>query len=409
MSVMFRRLVYTIVGLAFLLLAGCGGGADAPFVVTGNPANQPSQVVSNESLLGLYNSLSVGYGTRSTAEPVQVFNQDILYNLIGFKTAAPSLFLTNPVRLIDYNFAASNLGIGALTVETSVGNANSRVNVPVYTVPDGGLAVFGVPSALISTPVFSAQMKAVSSTSSELSTSIFYGDWGFVSLSTKGSAVVAQLEFAQTTNSNIGMSTGVGFQSETTKPVSASLLPTRNSNFNLNTTRNKLEFLNSSWFVKAGDYKMALTGQGNGPVADRVSFLTRPFSAFSQNGALQRLSGTYNVVLWTTHSINSASAASSVRLTQVAMSEVITTGTMQFQEGTVHLRNVFGVNSQSLPYEHEPNTKYMWTIPKLRENFTGKIDFKFFISEDQQYIFGLDYDNDQDARTTLAVGVRQSP
>jgi len=161
MSVMFRRLVYTIVGLAFLLLAGCGGGADAPFVVTGNPANQPSQVVSNESLLGLYNSLSVGYGTRSTAEPVQVFNQDILYNLIGFKTAAPSLFLTNPVRLIDYNFAASNLGIGALTVETSVGNANSRVNVPVYTVPDGGLAVFGVPSALISTPVFSAQMKAV--------------------------------------------------------------------------------------------------------------------------------------------------------------------------------------------------------------------------------------------------------
>ena len=121
------------------------------------------------------------------------------------------------------------------------------------------------------------------------------------------------------------------------------------------------------------------------------------------------MSGTYNVVLWTTHSINSASAASSVRLTQVAMSEVITTGTMQFQEGTVHLRNVFGVNSQSLPYEHEPNTKYMWTIPKLRENFTGKIDFKFFISEDQQYIFGLDYDNDQDARTTLAVGVRQSP
>ena len=409
-GVIWMRLLLILSSLLVLFaLSGCGGGSDAPFVVAGNAGGAAvvnTGKVENASLLDLYNSISVGYTTRSSAETPQVFNTDVVYGVNGFTSPQPSLFQQNSVRILAYDFPANSTGIGNMTVVTNqIAFPNVTTTVDIMTEPEGSIALYGIDASKINTPVIGIQAKGIPAGTGTLVANDFAGKWGYVSMSVAGSAVIAELNFNAAVNPQVQ---GIGFQSTTSGTVSGNLLPSTTSTFSINPNRDKLVFLNGPWFVNP-KVNLAMSGQGFGVGADRLSFLLRPLPA---SQVQNQISGKFELFQWTVFSPNSRSVASAGKATSisgVSNSEVFSRGSIEFTSGTAIMQNVLGLAPQNHPYQLFPGTEYMWYIPFLEQNLGEKSRLRFFLSADKKTLFGIDYANDTDGRTAMFVGLKTSP
>ena len=394
MKYILRQVMILIVTIAFV---GCGSGGDDPFVRV--PQEDPSGTVlqgfvANASIEGLYNSISVSYSPVTSPQNLvpRVFNTDIRFNVNGFAGPNPMLFITDPIQLIDYNFPQNNTGLGQMVVETNANLSGIQQTASFATEPAGRLAVFGLESSIVSTPVMSVQIKALPSGLRSLSASDFDGKWGYVSMRVNGSTTIAELDFTS------GVASGVGFSSIVTGLVSSSLTATSISTYGLNSNGDKLVFEDSTWFVNT-DHDLAMTGEASGAGSDRLAFLFRP----SEDTYVIR--GEFDVFQLLVSSINS-----SINLTGLApltSSEIVRIGKINFADGTASMLSMFGVTQQNVPYQLVTNSS-MWRFPALEQNFNNDVRLRIMLSRDQKLLFGVDYSNDQDARTAIIVGVRSS-
>ena len=238
----------------------------------------------------------------------------------------------------------------------------------------------------------SVQIKALPSGLRSLSSSDFNGKWGYVSMRVNGSTTIAELDFAS------GLASGMGFTSITTGFVSSSLTATSISTYGLNSNGDKLVFEDSTWFVNT-EYELAMTGEALGVGSDRLAFLFRP----SEETYIIR--GEFDVFQLLVSSINSSPNLTG--LAPLTSSEIVRIGKINFADGTASMLSMFGVTQQNVPYQLVTNSS-MWRFPALEQNFNNDVRLRIMLSKDQKLLFGVDYANDQDARTAIIVGVRSS-
>ena len=394
MKYILRQIILLIVAISFI---GCGSGGDDPFISI--PVEDPSGTVlqgfvANASLEGLYNSISVSYSPVTSPENLipRVFNTDIRFNVNGFAGPNPMLFMTDSIQLTGYNFPLNNTGLGQMIVETNANLAGVQRIASFATEPAGRLAVFGLDSSVVTTPFMSVQLKAVPSGFRSLSATDFDGGWGYVSMRVDGSTTISELDFSS------GAVSGMGFSSVTTGLVAPSLTATTIATYNINPNGDKLIFEDATWFVNT-DKDLAMTGEASEAGSDRLAFLFRP----SRETYIIR--GEFDVFQLLVSSMNS-----SLNLTGLApllSSEIVRVGTIDFADGTASMISMFGVTQQNVPYQLVGNSS-MWSFPALEQNFNNDVRLRVMLSQDQKLLFGVDYSNDQDARSALIVGVRRS-
>lgn len=397
MNFILRQIIAIFLIIGFM---GCGSGGDQPFVSV--PIEDPAGTVlqgfvANASLNGLYNSISVSYSPVASPGLLvpRVFNTDVKFLESGFdfQVPSPELFITDPIRLIDYQFPYNNSGLGQLIVETAPGVQSL---VPFATEPAGTLAVFGINSTQISSPVLGIQLKALPSARQSLSRDDFSGRWGFISMSYDGITTAAELILDQ------GNASGMGFHSSTNSNVSSSLLATQIVTYGINRNGDKLLFGGSTLYVDT-EKNVAMTAQAKAGGSDRISLL---FRSPAESGYI--INGKFDVFQWQVNSVNSLPALTMSTPPALLSSEVIRLGVIDFSDGTASMTDILGVSQQNVPYDLFPGSSAMWFFPALEQNFNDLVRLRIMLSHDQKLFFGVDYANDKDARTVMMVGVRRS-
>lgn len=394
-----------LVSICLLIsLTGCGGGGG------GGDFTAPTGSVvslSNASVEGKdYNLVSVQYSPIRTAGGDQ-FD----YNLIHFNASEvrnnPSIFEHDQqIKVSGYNLNTLSQGMG--TIEVSVPNQIVKRTVPLAVTPDGTVGLFSLNNTQNTSP--SLGMFVKSSERQELSTSLFSGRWGFATLTSAGNGVIAQLDLNHNTTADIGeVSKGFGFATTTSGLVSSQPLVIQTGVLTLNVTKDRLKFLGSNWHVGINE-SLAISPSGTSVNNDRLSVLMK-------TSASTTFVATYNLFQWTAFSPSSTTAG--INRTGVVASEIVKMGKLVFNGNSVFLDNVVGLASRSTSFSRveggvSGTSGHMF---RLDSSFEGNnIDFKmrFFMSSDEEFLLGLDFDNDGNAtggdgaRATLFLGIKQN-
>ncbi|MCO4782589.1 MAG: hypothetical protein KC646_09700 [Candidatus Cloacimonetes bacterium] len=396
---------FSIIICLILSLSGCGGGGGGGDFTA--PSGTATPVLSNSSVEGKdYNLVSVQYSPIRSAAGDQ-FD----YNLIHFNASEirnnPSIFEHDQdIKISGYNLNTLSQGMG--TIEVAVPNQIVKRTVPLAVTPDGTLGLFSLNSTQNTSP--SLGMFVKSSERQELSTSLFTGRWGFATLTARGNGVIAQLDLNHDTTKDVGMvSNGFGFATTTAGLVSTVPVRVQTGLLSLNVTKDRLQFLGSDWHVGINE-SVAISPSGTSVNNDRLSIMMK-------TSASTTFTATYNLFQWTTFSPTSAN--STVYRTSIATSEVIQLGKLVFNGNSVFLDNVVGLASRSTSFARveggiATTSGHMF---RLDSSFEGNnIDFKmrFFMSADEEFLLGLDYDNDSNAtggdgaRATMFLGIKQN-
>lgn len=386
-------------------LIGCGGGGGGGDFTA--PSGVSTPALSNASVEGKdYNLVSVQYSPIRSAVADQ-FD----YNLIHFNASevrnTPSIFEHDQdIKISGYNLNTLSNGMG--TMEVSIPNQISKKTVPLAVTPDGTVGLFSLDHTVNTSP--SMGMFVKSSERQELSTSLFSGRWGFATLTSGGNGVIAQLDLNHNTTKDIGeVSKGFGFATTTTGLVSSQPAVVQTGILTLNVTKDRLKFLGSDWHVGINE-SLAISPSGTGSNNDRLSVLMK-------TSASTTFTATYNLFQWTVFSPSSTNVGQ--YRTGVLPSEVIRLGKLVFNGNSVFLDNVVNLASRSTSFSRVEggvsNTDgHMF---RLDSSFEGNnIDFKmrFFMSVDEEFLLGLDFDNDGNAiggdgaRSTLFLGIKQN-
>jgi hypothetical protein len=404
-----------------ILVVGCGDTNDDSFPPI------PSQV-TNTTLEGLYNLINTCYSTRLPVETPRIYSGDITFNLATILNPRPRV-CKNTVEIVDYEFKPEKLGLGTITVERSI-PGTPLVTGDYMTDLEGGMAIYSVPFPQVTTPILGVQLKAQPSEAGDLKMEDFHGLWGLVSLDLRGHAVAAEL--ALTSTSGVGSVVGVGFESVVSGTVSPILRSVQGSasvtgvlgvslTYSLNLLKDKLVFLGNNWFVK-NDATVAMASSVVSSSADRLSFLVRP----SLPPLNKSFEGKFEIFQWSTFSFNFATSTQRVNISSLPLADVVRRGSMEFSNGTVALDGFLGPNCENIAsapttlscqrtvFQVEPGTTFMHSLWLLDSRAVTRpeeqqIRFRFFMSLNRRYLFGVDYDNDFDRRTTLVIGIRTTP
>ncbi|PCJ19067.1 MAG: hypothetical protein COB02_08430 [Candidatus Cloacimonadota bacterium] len=385
-----------------LTLVGCGGSGG------GGDFSVPTQIVpvlSNSSVEGKdYDLISVQYSPARSAI-LDLFDHFSIHFNTNEVRNNPSIFEQDQnIKLKGYNLNSLKNGLGTITLSTS-NSANQLTDLAVT--PDGAVGVFSLDNLKNTSPVLGVFIE--STKKSVLSTSLFVGDWGFISLSSAGKGVVAQLSLSYDVVKEFGeVSEGYGFSTTISGNVAASAIKVQTSNITLNSDRDRLLFLNSSWHVGVNE-SIAISPSGTGALNDRLSILMKTSEKSTFNA-------TYNVSQWTAFS--PTSNRSTVNRTGLVLSEIIQQGSLTFTGSRVTLKNIIDLADRETNFTRVEGGLAGVGGHMLRfdPNFEGNnIDFKFrfFVSKDEEFLVGLDYDNDGDSplakasRATFIIGIKQ--
>lgn len=396
-------------------LSGCGsGGEDDSF-----PTVPP--FVTNQTLEGLYNQISVCYTSRSRSDVPKVDARDAEYNLgVILPPPPPICDMGYPLDLVlkSYDFPSGNMGVGALDVARISDPTNTLASVDYMADSQGGMTLFSVPSPSVTTPVLGVQLKAIPSEGGDLTLENFEGHWGLVSMELNGRSVVAELHLTESAQ-GVPSLTGVGFQSNVSGPLPIPLQQVVNTStvgnvvnpsspaYALNPGKDKLLFLGWEWFLNP-EVNVAMTDGGLiGVGSDRLAIMVKP----GRRMPIRSLEGVYEIFQWSTHSTNlSTTVTTGVRLTDIPASEIMRRGKIEFRGGTAVFENIMGITDQSVPYQIEVGTNFMHSFWVLDNRPEQDVFFRFFMSEDYRYFVGADLANDNitDRRTTMLLGIAQS-
>ena len=395
--------------LSVVFISGCGSGGDEDAL----PAN--IQFVTNKTLEGLYNQVSACYTTNSNTAIPKVDARNAEYNLATILSPLPTICDTDsPLDLVmkSYNFPSGNVGLGALDIVRSSDQSKIITSVDYLTDHLGGLAVFSVPAPTVTTPVLGIQLKGVPSGSGSFKLSDFDGSWAFLSLQVNGRSVAAEIDLSNVGELNQAR-LQTGYQSNDSvsplvlKTGGSGLVIGRTSTSNeisLNSGLDKLNFLGWEWFLNpAGTF--GLTGGGaSGPGFDRLAVMFRPRKLSAE------FEGTYEIIQWTTFSSNISVPGSGVTTTDIPSSEIVRRGRIEFRGGTAVFDNLLGLTNQSISYDIQPGTDYMYRFSILDNRQEKDVFIRFFVSHDQKYLIGVDLadESPDDHRTALLVGIRHS-
>ncbi len=413
---------WTTLALAVLVFgSGCGDTDDDSFPPI------PSRVTS-ETLEGLHNLINVCYSTRLPVEIPRVYSGDITFNLATILPPRPRV-CKNTVEIVDYKFKAEDRGLGTITAERSIAGT-PLVTGDYMTDLEGGMAVYSIQSPKVTTPIFGVQLKAEPSEAGDLRMEDFHGLWGLISLDLSGHAVAAEL--FMTSTSGVGSVVGVGFESVVSGTVSPTLKAVQGSSsvtgilgvsltYSINKLNDKLVFLGNNWFVK-DDATVAMASSVVSSAADRLSFLVRP----SLPPPDESFTGRFEIFQWSTFSFNFATSTQGVSISSLPLADVVRRGSMDFSSGTVALDGFLGpsceniasapttLSCQKTGFQVELGTTFMHSLWLLDSRAVEspeeqQVRFRFFMSANRKYLFGVDYDNDFDRRTTLVLGIRTTP
>ena len=119
---------------------------------------------------------------------------------------------------------------------------------------------------------------------------------------------------------------------------------------------------------------------------------------------------TYEIIQWTTFSSNISVPGSGVTTTDIPSSEIVRRGRIEFRGGTAVFDNLLGLTNQSISYDIQPGTDYMYRFSILDNRQEKDVFIRFFVSHDQKYLIGVDLadESPDDHRTALLVGIRHS-
>ena len=393
--------------LSVVFISGCGSGGD-------DDSLPPTiQFVTNKTLEGLYNQVSACYTTSSPTAIPKVDVRNAEYDNGVIRDPLPTVCDTDsPLDLVmkSYDFPSGNVGLGTLDLVRSSDQSKIITSVDYLTDHLGGLAVFSVPAPTVTTPVLGVQLKGIPSGSGSFRVSDFDGLWAFVSLQVNGRSVAAELSLSDAAEVNF---TGIGYQSDdSVAPLSlktdgGGLVIGRNANsteISLNSGLDKLNFLGWEWFLNPAG-TVALSGGGAvNPGFDRVALMFRPRQLSGD------FEGTYEIIQWTTFSSNLATPSSGITTTEIPSSEIVRRGRIEFRGGTAVFNNILGLTDQSISYDIQPGTDYMYRFSILDNRQEKDVFIRFFVSHDQKYLIGVDLadEDPDDHRTALLIGIRHS-
>ncbi|MBW7876938.1 MAG: hypothetical protein H3C47_13235 [Candidatus Cloacimonetes bacterium] len=399
--------------LITVLLSGCGGGGGGGGTSSGssvpNPppavAVPPTSVVTNGTLIGTYNALSVRYSqTNSSAN--QVFGNDVVYTEDSFNTGSENFFSGSELNLAGYSFVDGK-SLGAANASSL---SNTINGVQVATAVDGLLAAYSFPGVNVnSEEVFGVHIKrgypqaSLSLTHMPLLT----GPFGMISLSLDGEVQIGEFTFSSDSGQTTGTAVGKGFVSTSGVAFQTGSQDFVDENFRI--VSGNFRILNSDWpWFHTENFSINMTGRSTAVgLGNAFTFLIKP-----SDNTLPLDRGLFHVFQWT--AMASSTAVTGTTATTLPNVDVVRVGTINFANNTSVFQGVLDTVNNKYQFSKvdtsDPlNTfRYMMQFEQIQAINEQRHRLRFFMTQNQNYLFGVDHDGSEDGRVSLFIGIREA-
>ncbi len=391
--------------LISVLLSGCGGGGGggtssgssvpAPIPAAAVPA---TSVVTNGTLIGTYNALSVRYSQTNTVAN-QVFGNDVVYTEADFNSGSENFFSGSELNLSAYSFVDGK-SIGTANASSS---ANTISGVQVATAVDGLVAAYAFPGVnSTAEEVFGVHIKRGYNQASLgiEHMPLLTGPFGMVSLSLNGEVQVGEFTFSNASGQTTGTAVGRGFVSTSGVAFQTSAQAFVDEQFSI--VSGNFRLLNSDWpWFHTENFSINMTGRSTAAgLGNALTFIVKPSETLPVNRGL------FHVFQWT--AMASSTAVTGTTASTLPNVDVVRVGTINFANNTSVFQSVLDTVNNNYQFSKVDTFGHLMQFEQIQAINEQRHRLRFFMTQNQNYLFGVDHDGSEDGRVSLFIGIREA-